>query len=506
MRSAIIALALLLTALFSAEADETFNWSFNLEEEQFTISVQIPEHHYLYQDQTKIIVNSADKSISAHISPIASKYDDEFSGETMIYTTGNVEWKFNVAKTTLPYRIELEYAGCRATTPESSGICFMPQHDFYVFDGKMAKKDDPDATPTGKLTLLESLKGFKILNSAGGYMGSSDFLKFLNREDTDFFAGKSMLVIIFLIVIGGLGLNLTPCILPMIPINLAIIGADTGDRKQGFMRGLFYGVGIALAYGVLGLLSMLAGARFGALNSSPWFNFSIAAVFLILSFAMFGIINIDFSKFSTKVSADKMHVGKFLLPIFMGVIAALLAGACVAPVVIAVLLLSVNLYSAGNWSGLLLPFLLGVGMALPWPLAGAGLAVLPKPGQWMERVKQFFGILIVAAGLWFAWQGWGLLPAKSDGTSSVQAEIVKLETALNESKRSGKPIFIDFWASWCKNCLAMESTTLSDAAVKNELNNYITVKFQAEDLGDPQIKQVLDYFEAKGLPHFVILK
>ncbi|MDD4181068.1 MAG: protein-disulfide reductase DsbD N-terminal domain-containing protein, partial [Victivallaceae bacterium] len=142
MRSTIIALTLFLSAFFNAGADETFKWSFDSEKEQFTISVQIPEHHYLYQDQTKIIVNSDGKTISPQVSPAPTKYDDEFSGETMIYGAGDAEWKFNVAKTTLPYRIELEYAGCRATTPESSGICFIPQHDFYVFDGKMAKKDD----------------------------------------------------------------------------------------------------------------------------------------------------------------------------------------------------------------------------------------------------------------------------------------------------------------------------------------------------------------------------
>jgi thiol:disulfide interchange protein len=83
----------------------------------------------------------------------------------------------------------------------------------------------------------------------------------------------------------------------------------------------------------------------------------------------------------------------------MGAVAALLAGACVAPVVIQVVLFSSNLYAKGNAVALALPFLLGVGMAIPWPIAGAGIAALPKPGAWMVRVKQVFGVVIMATAL-----------------------------------------------------------------------------------------------------------
>ena len=80
----------------------------------------------------------------------------------------------------------------------------------------------------------------------------------------------------------------------------------------------------------------------------------------------------------------------------MGAVAALLAGACVAPVVIQVVLFSSNLYATGTPLALALPFFLGIGMAIPWPIAGAGIAALPKPGAWMVRVKQAFGVFILA--------------------------------------------------------------------------------------------------------------
>ena len=155
-----------------------------------------------------------------------------------------------------------------------------------------------------------------------------------------------------LILLGGLALNFTPCILPMIPINLAIIGAgaQSGSRRRGFALGTAYGAGMALAYGSLGLVVVLTGAKFGTLNSSPWFNFAIAAVFIVLSLAMFDRIVIDLSRFQRTGTPGKNR-GAFIAAPTMGMISALLAGACVAPVVISVLLLATTQYQRGNFSG-----------------------------------------------------------------------------------------------------------------------------------------------------------
>ena len=109
------------------------------------------------------------------------------------------------------------------------------------------------------------------------------------------FDGVGIWLVILLTLVGGLGLNLTPCVLPMIPVNLAIIGADGAGRTAGFRRGLAYGIGMAAAYGILGVVVILTGARFGELNSSSLFNFVIAAVFAVLAAAMFGAFNLDFS-------------------------------------------------------------------------------------------------------------------------------------------------------------------------------------------------------------------
>ena len=98
------------------------------------------------------------------------------------------------------------------------------------------------------------------------------------------FEGRGPLAILLIVLVGGLALNLTPCVLPMIPINLAIIGAgaQAGSRGRGFLLGAAYGGAMALVYGVLGLIVILTAGTFGTINASPWFNLGIAVLFVVL--------------------------------------------------------------------------------------------------------------------------------------------------------------------------------------------------------------------------------
>src|SRR5256885_9722913 len=198
----------------------------------------------------------------------------------------------------------------------------------------------------------------------------------------------------------------------MIPINLAIIGAGTqaSSRGRGFLLGGVYGVAMAAVYGVLGLIVILTAGTFGTINSSPWFNLGIAVLFVALALAMFDVITIDFSRFSSGFRVGEQSRGTFVVAFVMGAVAALLAGACVAPVVIQVVLFSSNLYAKGTTIALALPFCLGIGMAIPWPIAGAGLAALPKPGLWMVRVKQAFGVFILATASYYGYEAVSIFP------------------------------------------------------------------------------------------------
>jgi thiol:disulfide interchange protein len=318
------------------------------------------------------------------------------------------------------------------------------------------------------------------------------------------------------VFLGGLALNLTPCVLPMIPINLAIIGAGAraGSRGRGFALGSAYGAAMALVYGVLGVIVILTAGSFGTINASPWFNAAIAVVFVLLALAMFDVFQIDFSRFASGVGSGGGQ-GSMPLAFTMGAVAALLAGACVAPVVIQVVLFASNLYATGNALALALPFVLGLGMALPWPLAGAGLAALPKPGAWMVRVKQAFGVLILLTAVYYGYLAYTLFANRwvADGAvaSSVQEKLkegwhASLAEGLAVAEREQKPVLIDLWATWCKNCLTMDETTFKDPAVLAALQGHVKIKVQAEDPDEPTTKAIMQRFKAVGLPTYVILR
>jgi len=369
----------------------------------------------------------------------------------------------------------------------------------------------------------EVLPRFTIAGQTGGYLKPQEFIAFIDASESgegfsqsSFFAGKGLIAIVLATLIGGLLLNLTPCVLPLIPINLAIIGAgaQAGSRAKGFALGGLYGLGIAAVYGILGLIAVLGAGTFGTINASPWFNFAIAIVFVVLALAMFDVIVIDFTKFQSKLGIKK-EKGSFVFAFIMGSINALLAGACVAPVVIAVILFAQDAYADGSRTGLVLPFLLGVGMALPWPFVGAGLSLLPKPGMWMVRVKQAFGAFILLFAIYYGYLGYTLFSDRylvdreavvaSAENLTEEGWTASLDAGLTRALQENKPVLIDFWATWCKNCLVMNKTTFKDPAVLDRLDGYVKIKYQAEQPGEPPASEVLAHFDYVGLPHYVIL-
>jgi cytochrome c biogenesis protein CcdA len=369
-------------------------------------------------------------------------------------------------------------------------------------------------------TTSARLDRFTVAATAGGYLGTDDFLQFVRNaeagvEEPGLFEGRGPLAILLLVLLGGLALNLTPCVLPMIPINLAIIGAGSsaGSRTRGFLLGGVYGAAMAAVYGLLGLVVILTAGTFGTINASPWFNLGIAIVFVALALAMFDVFTIDLSRFSGAGPSAESR-GRFAVAFGMGAIAALLAGACVAPVVIQVIVFSSDLYARGTALALALPFLLGVGMAIPWPLAGAGLTALPRPGPWMVRAKQAFGVFILATAAYYGYLSYTLFANQwvdpEEVASSVQEKLAEgwyasFTDGLPVAEREGKPVLVDLWATWCKNCLVMDRTTLADEAVVAALDGYVKIKFQAEDAGDASTQAVMRRLDAIGLPAYAIL-
>ena len=490
------------------------------------VAFAIPANHILYSDKISFHLAGAESSGAFEL-PVPAFITDKFSGKPKNVFAQSFEASHPLAGgLTKDLTLTVHFQGC------DEANCYFPEEQTFTISrrGAVTLVEVPDeagpAAAPGEWQPLAA--GFTVGVGGSGYLNEKQFLSFLDQAQSGQGVGEAaptrsglggLLLTMLLIVLGGVALNLTPCILPMIPINLAIIGAgaQAGSKKRGFALGATYAAGMAIAYGVLGLVVVLTGAKFGMLNSSPWFNLGIAAVFFVLALAMFDLLAIDLSRFQSQPGGSSAaNKSKFIVAYSMGTVAALLAGACVAPVVISVLLQATALHAKGVMVGLLLPFLLGFGMGLPWPFAGAGLSFLPKPGKWMLRVKHSFGALIVVFAAYYGFLSLGQFRSEAvwnvrarssaDAADSASAFAADLTKALEASRADGRPVFIDFNASWCKNCSAMDHTTFAATAVKQRLAGFHEVRLQTERPNESPAKEILDHFKIMGLPSYVVLK
>lgn len=346
------------------------------------------------------------------------------------------------------------------------------------------------------------------VTTAQGFMDAEAFLAFLQSSAgtaAEPFAGMPLAAVFASAIVGGLAMNLTPCVLPMVPINLMVIGKSA-------WKGALYGLGIALAYGAMGLAAAFGGMAFGAIQSNPWFNVAIAVIFVALALALMDVFFVDFSKKRGALAGARSKMLPGLFAFFMGAVSAVLAGACVAPILIAVLLLTAKLSAQGSVVALALPFALGLGMALPWPFAGAGMQVLPKPGAWMKWVNRVFGVIVLCFAAWYARLAYiGFAGAPSNETSAQTAEagdatVIEAtpSTFYATLERAGRPVLVDCWATWCKNCRAMERKTLKDERVTAALKDFTVIRLQAEDIDE--LRELADFKEIQGLPAFLIFR
>jgi thiol:disulfide interchange protein DsbD len=342
----------------------------------------------------------------------------------------------------------------------------------------------------------------------------------------------SLLTILPLFLLLGLGLSFTPCMLPMLPILSSIIVGQKGEqgRLHGFTLSLSYSFGMAVVYTLMGVAAGLAGRGLAAALQNAWVLGAFSMLMVALALAMFGLYELQMpaSIQSRLTSASNRHgVGGYAGVFTMGALSSLIVGPCVAaPLAGALVYISQTKDAFIGGSAL---FAMAAGMSVPLLLIGTSAgALVPRAGPWMAEIRRFFGVLMLGTALWivspvipprFQMLGWALLgvgyaialfaqrprhllttatallAAVLGGTQMVGlamggADPLAPFTAVDLAEPTsshferiasvqeldaalasseGKTVMLDFYADWCVSCKEMERFTFSDERVRARL-------------------------------------
>jgi len=204
--------------------------------------------------------------------------------------------------------------------------------------------------------------------------------------------------------LGGIFISFTPCVYPLIPVTIAVIGAQKAESKsKAFLLSLSYVVGIAVMYSVLGAIAALTGSLFGRIQTNPWTYFFVGNICILLGLSTLDVFDLSFlfsfsSKVRAKSSFGKGYVGNFLA----GIISGLVVGPCTAPALGVLLAFVATTQRVLFGATLLFTFAIGMGFLLL--LVGTSTAILaslPKSDIWTLRIKKVFGLLLIALGEYF---------------------------------------------------------------------------------------------------------
>ena len=378
-------------------------------------------------------------------------------------------------------------------------------------------------------------------------------------------ASGKLSLILPLFFLLGLGLSLTPCVLPMVPILSFIIvgeGAQT-SRGRGFILSLSYALGMAFVYTALGIAAGLLGEGLAAALQKPWLLTSFAVLIAVMSLAMFDVYQLQMPAslqlLLTKMS-ERQKGGKLFGVFIMGALSALIVGPCVAaPLAGALVYISQTRNVIIGGSAL---FVMALGMSVPLLLLGLSAGtLLPRAGQWMKVVKPLFGVVMLALALWMVaslipslvlMAGWGLLAVAygifillsghlgwfpklfgvlfvllgaaqwigiatgSDnpfapwenlrGERAQKTEFKKIKTVdeLDQALASagGKAVMLDFYADWCVSCIEMEKLTFTEPAVKQVMDQMLLLQADVT-ANDAEDKALLKRFSLFGPPGII---
>jgi thioredoxin:protein disulfide reductase len=405
-------LPLLFGASLARAADDDFlppdqAFTFSASEEPGTVNVhfKIADGYYMYRERFAFATHNGTAQLGdAQIPPGHVKFDPTFQKNVETYR-GELTIRVPVQKASGPFDLAVTSQGCA-----DAGICYPPAEHVYHVSGAALQAATagqsavPDAARSTPAPLPQT--------SAAPAPATDDTEPWYERATSADYAqsllqGGGFFAVVGLYFVAGMVLSLLPCSYPMIPILSAIIVGEGArvTRARGFLLSFVYVLGMALVYTVLGIAAALVGQSLGAWLQNPW----VLGVFgvLLTAFAVLLIAGYDIAlpqrwQDGASRATQGRSGGKFVAVAVMGALSALVVGACMTAPLFAVLAFIAHTGNAVLGGAAL--FAMGLGLGVPLMILGLGAgALLPRAGVWMDGVKVFFGVVLLAAALWIVW-------------------------------------------------------------------------------------------------------
>lgn len=369
---------------------------------------------------------------------------------------------------------------------------------------------------------------------------------------------SNLLLALVLIFIFGFLTSLTPCVYPLIPITLAVVGARAAHKSsklQAFLISCVYVQGIATTYSLLGVVAAKTGSLFGQALSYPSVVIGFALLFFAMALSIFGVFEFSIpasitDRFQSK-NGDKSFFGAYSA----GLIAGVVASPCVGPVLVGVLAYIAKTQSLLLGFVLLYTFAMGMGVLfIALGTFSSFINKVPKSGPWMNLVKYILGTMLLGLSLYYlnpiissavynfilgifitiscaflyiltqpkkraglflfvifavALLGFSYSQLLKNPTVSVETSEQERwddysEELIAQAKSEGKPVIIDFFADWCGACIELEDKTFSTNAFKEATNDFYLLRVDATEHFDG-LDQLQKKYEVYGLPTIVFI-